>query len=256
MKPSRRLQAVLLLASSIMILVGVVAYSQSLYKLVALFDETRQGRYLVLALYTPPLILVYSLVLSSMLAITPFAKNARLHRCIGGLLAYSTAPVLAIALLGILIGAPIQDPGYLAARLFVADTGYLSIVYSLSLIAWFLWILPSSLVALLKCPKTGASGRLVYTYARRLWGTIIARWLLSLLVAGLVALALRVILINLGVGVHYIVAARTSDWTLNKLLDTYIPRTVSLLVAPVWVIVLVYTYARLIISYTKGLSKQ
>ena len=257
-KLARPIQAVFfsLAISSIIIILGVWAYSYSLYKFLALFNLVRQGRYLVLALYVPPLILICSLLFSSLFAAASLTGKLSLH-CLGGFVAYSSAPVFLIASLGITIGLFISNPTPISIYVFISDAAYLSIFYSLGAIVWFLWVLPSTILAFwLECSRENPDGRLIYSYAKRFWGTIIARWLFSLLIAGLVALTLQVILVELKIGVQYVITARTSDWTLNKLLDTYMPRKASLLATPIWIIILVYAYARLMVSHIKRLSKQ
>ena len=246
-----------LVISSIIIVLGVWTYSYSLYKFLALFDLLRQGRYLVLALYVPPLILICSLLFSSLFAVASLTGGKLSLYCLSSFVAYSTVPVLLVAGLGIIIGLFITNPTPVSIYVFISDAAYLSIFYSLSAIAWFLWILPSTLLAFwLECPKGNADGKLIYSYAKRFWGTIIARWLFSLLIAGLIALTLQVTLVELKIGVHHVITAKTSDWMLNRLLDTYVPRTASLLAAPIWIIILVYTYVRLMVDHIKRLSKQ
>jgi len=245
-----------LLSSFLILIMGVLAYSYSLYKFVALFDSLRQGRYLVFALYLSPFILICALLFSVLFMATSLMTGIPSLRCFGSFAAYSCAPILLVIIPGIVIGSFISGPGPISIPVFIADTAYLSIIYSLAAIAWFLWILPSTITAFwLECSEPSTNGKIIYRYARRLWGFIVARWLLSLLAAGLAALALQAMLIRLGIGVHYIVTARTSDWTLNRLLNDYLPRTASLIATPIWITVLVYMYARLIVDRAKRLSR-
>ncbi len=256
--PNKHIKIVIfsLISSFLILIMGVLAYSYSLYKFAALFDSLRQGKYLVFALYISPFILICALLFSVLFMAISVITYVPSLRCFGSFAAYSCAPVLLVVILGIVIGSFISGPGPVSVPVFIADIAYLSIIYSLTAIAWFLWILPSTIIAFwLECSEPSTNGRIIYKYAKRLWGFIIARWLLSLLVAGLAALVLRTILIHLGIGAYYVVTARTSDWTLNKLLNDYLPRTASLIVAPIWVTVLVYVYARLIDGRIKRLSR-
>jgi len=221
--------------------IAPLVYALLVRLLLTWFVEGRSGVPLAALVYVPPAAALLLLGLGFALSSAAMLGVER-WRIVAQLLAWSYPVVAVICCLGFLAAAPSLNPGGLGEAAFVASTGFISVAYAAALAAWFLVLLPAvPVVAAWRGDPHSLWGVL-----RRHWAGIVARWLLSLLVAGWLTVLLRLILLAAAEPLStQLLGFSAISWAVQELEERLLPRLVDLVLTPLWLALASTAYARL-----------
>lgn len=232
-----------LIASAIITMAGVAAYSIARATLVELYASTGYGLWLIELVYLPSLIVVASMATSIPLIVYCSSNTCQsLRRAAWSGLKSSLMVLVPGAVLSVL-GLAVRGPEGYGVGLFTALAVYASVVYEALAVAWFFAIMPALLYTGTECHGFFAAMCLRGMRLNTVLGSVF-KWLFSLLVTGWASFILRVLLTRIAPTLsETIIDIQLENAALTRLLEP-LPRIVDLVIAPLWVVLLSLMYAR------------
>jgi hypothetical protein len=234
---------VALIASSIITVAGVAAYSTTRAALVELYASTGHGLWLIELIYVPSLIAVASIATSIPLTVYCLSGTCQslVRAAWRGL--KSSLMVLVPGAVFSLLGLAVKGPEGYGVYLFTALTVYASIAYEALAVAWFFAVMPALLYTGTECRGVFAATCLRGMRLNTVLGSVF-KWLFSLLATGWATFILRILLTKVSPALsETLTSLQLGNAALTRLLEP-LPRIVDLVIAPLWVVLLSLMYAR------------
>jgi hypothetical protein len=227
---------------SLVVVFSLLLYAFLLHVFAARFVAVREPLYLVSLLYIPSTILIALVFTVSPLWVCLFAGGeAGFSRVLVFL--KSVMPIVLASIVGFIVSLVSGVQSEASVRVFILGTSYASLVLSILVIVWFFLVLPAMPLKYCVAKRRVKLSGLI----RSCWLSLAARWILSLMVSGWLTVLLRVLLVRasplFGQLLFY---SRTGDWIIDSIQARFLPRVADLVAAPIWLLLLAYTYSRLL----------
>ena len=234
---------VALIASAVITMAGVVAYSITRATLVELYASTGYGSWLIELVYLPSLIVIASIAVSIPLIVYCLSNTCQSLRRAAWSGLKSSLMVLVPGVVLSLLGLTVKGPEGYGVHLFTALAVYASVVYEALAVAWFFAVMPALLYTGKDCNRIFSATCLKEMRLNTVLSSVF-KWLFSLLVTGWASFILRVILARIVPGLsEKLIGLQLGNAALTKLLEP-VPRIVDLVIAPLWVVLFSLMYAR------------
>ena len=234
---------VALIASAIITMAGIIAYSVARATLVELYASTGYGLWLIELVYVPSLIVVVSIASSIPLTVYCLAGKCESLRHAAWRGLESSLMVLLPGAVLSLTGLVVRSPEGYGAYLFAALAVYASIVYEALAIVWFFAVMPALLYTGKDCNRVFSAACLKGMRLNTVLSSVF-KWLFSLLVTGWASFITRLLLTRIAPTLsETLVSLQLENAALTRLLEP-VPRIVDLVIAPLWVVLFSLVYAR------------